>query len=392
MKKNNKLIYFLITVVVLVSLIILLSNVMNVVEVNFFETKIKDVIKNSLNQWETDYMDKIGVNEIVFCRVDKIECENALSVEVDEDINYFIKIDNKGNIIEFGINNGKYQFGSNKSGLKEEDIKVEVISKIKKDNVIEITSDGILLNKEKTIYNKKYLLTSGNESYVVFTSDNTMTLYNSDGSFISKSAIELDGKTLTIKEENDYTGTYNISSNFHEISSENVSDSIVFVEDGYCRHNHLNEYGTSWVKFNINGNTPEFSCYTCGKRVYENNYKIIDGVLYTYNMSVGNGWTFTEVEMDNSNSYSALIWDKNLEKITIKSSVDGIEVKSFTGYQLWTDDSDLKAKTIVLEGFTMDEWKEKYNYWKNNAKGEQRNFLENLETIICSDGKIEYKK
>ena len=401
MKKKGFTLVELLAVIAILAILVIIAmpnvlNMFNKAKQDSFETEVKTIIKTTEKQWISDSMGKPGVNETIYCRVDGVDCENSLKMDGNDKTDYYVKVDSQGNIVELGATNNEYQFSSNKKGLKADDeISSDVVSDLDKDDILKITSSGVVITSKNTIYNKKYLLRGGNGSYVIITSDNTLKLYNTDNSLNSQIPITIDQNIININNAGMYNGSYRVSSDTHKILFENFGEEYdglwAMVEEGYCTHDVLNSNGGTWLDFKTSlDNKPEFYCYTCGEKIYENNYEIIDGVLYTYNITVGNGWELNDVEYIDMNSYSALIWDKTLEEIHVRSTINGKPVKYFTGYQRWTDNNDLKAKIIKIDMFTMSDWNSHDNYMKSYATHQNREYLLNLDKVICSDGTIQY--
>lgn len=142
-------------------------------------------------------MGKPGVNETIYCRVDGVDCENSLKMDGNKDIDYYVKVDSQGNIVQLGATNDDFQFTTNKKGLKAEDeINSDIVSELVNDEVLKVTTNGIVvkdkiidsdLNEYGFYFNKVYV--GGNirngfvdsKIYFIFKEDGTSRMWEELG-------------------------------------------------------------------------------------------------------------------------------------------------------------------------------------------------------------------
>ena len=394
MKKKGFTLVELLAVIAILAILVIIAmpnvlNMFNKAKQDSFETEVKTIIKTTEKQWISDSMGKPGVNETIYCRVDGVDCENSLKMDGNDKTDYYVKVDSQGNIVELGATNNEYQFSSNKKGLKADDeISSDVVSDLDKDDILKITSSGVVITSKNTIYNKKYLLSSGQGTYVIISNDNVLSVYDINDNLISKHNPVINNNLITLNDADVYNGTYKISNDYHNIIVENVGDIdkgyIVLYEDGYCTHDVPNSSGGTWISLELDKNKkPLLVCNTCGKHSYD--YKLIDGVLYTKDIYVGDYIYVADTEYNPYYfpGYNVLIWDKTLDTINIKKEIDGVKVNFYNGHQMYTDKNNLNATTWNFEG-TKAEW----NNIKNNYYG--YSYAYPGLKVICTDGTIQY--
>ncbi len=391
-KKGFTLVELLAVIAILAILVIIaMPNVLqmfNKAKQDAFETEVKAHVKAVSNQF-------ITTGKLVYSNV----VDGAAKLPMDgEELDYYIELDTKGNIKELNVTNGDYKIEA--TGTSQNPIKVEQIGDTIKSDIAEsgeefaMGSDGSITNGKNNFYNKKFIVVGG-DVYFKISEDNKFSYYDSsNNNLLLSSNVSINENILTISNIGEYSGKYKLSSDGHRVLVKSVSNLpenyILAIEEGYCSHGLYNEDDRIFHDIKIVNNYPEFYCGTCGKKMNNIEYEIIDGVLYTYNMYVGNGWELNDIETYNINAYAALIWDKSLEEVHIRSAINGKPVKLLSGYQRWTDDSDLNAKTLILDMYTKAEWIEHDNYMKMYADSQNREYLLKLEKVVCKDGTINY--
>ncbi len=146
MKKNKgfTLVELLAVIAILAILVIIaLPNVMgmfNQAKESSFMTELKQIYKVAQQQWISDSL--FGTGEKVYSRCDN-GCTNSLDLSGRTELEYYIKIDQGGSIVEYYATDGTYQYGYSGPGLLPTDIKTVVhIADINEDDKIVIDGGG----------------------------------------------------------------------------------------------------------------------------------------------------------------------------------------------------------------------------------------------------------
>ena len=147
MKKGFTLVELLAVIAILAILVIIaLPNVMgmfNIAKENSFKTEVKEIFKTAQQTWMTD--SRYSSGEQVYSRC-KSGCSNGLDLSGRTDLEYYIKLNASGKVVEYYATDGTFQYSfSDPDGLKLEDIKsTQKISDItNQSEVIKITSSGV---------------------------------------------------------------------------------------------------------------------------------------------------------------------------------------------------------------------------------------------------------
>ncbi len=162
-KKGFTLVELLAVIAILAILVIIaLPNVMgmfNQAKENSFTTEIKTVYQQAEQKWISDSMFNTG--EKVYARCKSQVCTSQLDLSGRTELEYYIKINQAGKVIEYYATNGTYQYSYSGNGLNITDIKnVDQIAGMSDSNKIVITcnsvSGGGASNNASYIYLSKY--------------------------------------------------------------------------------------------------------------------------------------------------------------------------------------------------------------------------------------------
>ena len=133
MKKKGFTLVELLAVIAILAILVIIAmpnvlDMFNKAKKDAFETEVKTIIKTTEKQWISDSMGKPGVNETIYCRVDGVDCENSLKMDGNKEIDYFVKVNSKGKIIQLATVDDEYQYLSNKNDIQvvEDEIYVKV--------------------------------------------------------------------------------------------------------------------------------------------------------------------------------------------------------------------------------------------------------------------------
>ena len=147
-KRGFTLVELLAVIAILAVLVIIaLPNVMglfNNIKKESFTTEAKNIISAGEQKWMADNINNPG--EKTYCRPIGSDCDDALDLTGRDNINYYIKYDTRGNVVEYYIEDEVYQYSYEGTGLKTEDIKssTDVVNK-------EEESESILPNVNPAI-------------------------------------------------------------------------------------------------------------------------------------------------------------------------------------------------------------------------------------------------
>ena len=158
-RKGFTLVELLAVLAVLAIMIILvLPNVLklfNDSKKKSFETEIKEIYKTAQEKWMMESLHK--KEERYYSRTVTQECVNQLNLSGRTDLDYFIKLDKKGNVVLFKAKDANYQYYYSGPGLKIDELKdVVQISKIDDDEVLIVTCSGLAPNYYNVTLDKKY--------------------------------------------------------------------------------------------------------------------------------------------------------------------------------------------------------------------------------------------
>ena len=107
---------------------------------NSFTNEAKSIAQTAEQEWINDSM--LSTDVVVYSRC-SIGCVHPLQLSGRGNIDYYIKLDREGKIIEYRVTDGTYQFEYIGTGLNIEDIKdVKEISSISEDEVVVISNDN----------------------------------------------------------------------------------------------------------------------------------------------------------------------------------------------------------------------------------------------------------
>ena len=157
-KKGFTLVELLAVIAILAILVIIaLPNIMsmfNQARKNSFTTEIKEIYKVAEQQWISDSL--FTTSEKVYSR-----CESCTGKSLDmsgrTQLEYYIRIDKSGKVVEYYATDGSYQYSfNNSSGLKIEDITdVDTVADLQPNQVLNIASDNVELGESYYLYSSE---------------------------------------------------------------------------------------------------------------------------------------------------------------------------------------------------------------------------------------------
>ena len=140
--KNGFTLVELLAVIAILAILVIIAlpNVMgmfNTAKENSFKTEIKEVFKTAQQTWMQDSMYSTG--EVVYSRCKNGCTGKSLDLSGRSDLEYYIKINKAGQVVEYYATDGTFQYGYDDGDLKIENINsVEKIADLDSDDVIAI--------------------------------------------------------------------------------------------------------------------------------------------------------------------------------------------------------------------------------------------------------------
>ena len=273
--KNNRgftLVELLAVIAILAIIIIMaligVTTILNYSKKNMFLNEVRQVYRSAQKTWMNDTITE--AKEIVYSRTKEKKCDNELPLSVRNEIEYFIKLNASGNVIEYYITDSVYGFKYTGEGLKETEIKkVFRMSKLKKEEMFKIQCDKVsypILEENTPPPESDLLLKSVKSSVVINTEANKNFLRTN----IKKKKIE------KIRFTNSLEGHSINNTDCFDAGVESKRTILSWVEDK--DRNGLYE-------ITIGSNSKIFANNTFGYFAYMTNLKEITGLEYlnTYN-------------------------------------------------------------------------------------------------------------
>ena len=163
MKKGFTLVELLAVIAILAILVIIaLPNVMgmfNTAKENSFKTEVKEIFKTAEQTWIQDSM--FNTNERVYSRKKNEQCSKSLDLSGRSELEYYIKLNKSGEVIEYYATDGTFQFSYNNSSTPLKIEKIDGIKQIAKLNESDIIS--ISCGSASGGSNKTYVYTTWGE-------------------------------------------------------------------------------------------------------------------------------------------------------------------------------------------------------------------------------------
>ena len=164
-KKGFTLVELLAVIAILAILVIIaLPNIMsmfNDARKNSFTTEVRQVYKVAQQTWITDSL--MGTSEKVYSRCSSCSGK-SLDLSGRTQLEYYIKIDKAGKVVEYYATDGSYQYKYNGGDLNIQDINnVQEVASLQESEIISISDSGT--NAESSTCESKIYTTMGSFSY-----------------------------------------------------------------------------------------------------------------------------------------------------------------------------------------------------------------------------------
>ena len=168
MKKKGFTLVELLAVIIILGLLVILvlPNVMklfNDAKQRSFTNELKHIYSQARQQWVTDSVETSG--EKIYVRTSSDTCEKSLDLTGRSELEYYIRLNRKGKVVEFFAQDGTYQYHYNGEDLKISDIEnVVQISKIANGEYMSITCDGAVVIVPPPANSDDYLMAGDSNS------------------------------------------------------------------------------------------------------------------------------------------------------------------------------------------------------------------------------------
>ena len=144
-KKGFTLVELLAVIAILAILVIItLPNIIslyNDAKRNKFETEVKTIYNEAQQEWVLDTLTSYG--EVVYTKCK--DCDGkTLKLSGRDDIDYYIKVDSEGDIVEFYVTDGEYQFQYEGDLLATFIKDVEIVDNLEEEEVFTVTRNGVV--------------------------------------------------------------------------------------------------------------------------------------------------------------------------------------------------------------------------------------------------------
>ena len=126
MKKNGFTLVELLAVIAILAILIILAlpntiKFFNESKENAFIVEVKKLYESAKQEWMKNSI--LNTTEVAYARTSSGDCSNSLNLNGRKEINYYIKINKNGNVVEYYAEDGTYQYTYSGDGLNVEDIK-----------------------------------------------------------------------------------------------------------------------------------------------------------------------------------------------------------------------------------------------------------------------------
>ena len=228
-KKGFTLVELLAVIAILAILVfIVLPNIIkmfNDSKENAFLVEVKEIYKTAKQTWINESL--IEVKERIYSRTTNQTCPHELALSGRKNIDYFIRIDNAGKVVEYYATDSTYGFKYVGSGLEEEDIKyVFRMDELSEDDLFEIKCDKVIIVSNTLPAGADLLMTQSNplsteetflRTRVLRSKIEKITFTNSlEGHTVNNvncfdAGLSKKGKILSWVEDKDSNGLYEIT-------------------------------------------------------------------------------------------------------------------------------------------------------------------------------------
>lgn len=228
--KNNKgfTLVELLAVVAILSLLVIIAlpNIMAMfkdAKENAFLNECKQIYKTAQSQWMTDSMFNTDSQTYVRCKSGV--CPQALKMSGREELEYYVKFNKSGQIVNLYATDGSYQYSYNGPGLKVEDITTAVEIANNTTGVLTISCSGVTEDVIPPVSEESFLMagTSGepdsvflrtnitkrNIEQITFT--NTLAGHTANGTDCFDVSAGENGSVLAWATDSDSNGKYEIT-------------------------------------------------------------------------------------------------------------------------------------------------------------------------------------
>jgi len=189
MKNKGFTLVELLAVIAILAIIVIIAlpNIMgmfNSAKKSSFTSEVKNIISAAQQQWMVDSL--VEPDEIVYCRSNGEDCDNALNLSGRKSLNYYVKVNKLGEVVECYASDEEFQYEN--VSVNDEPIRITDVVEVEDLSQIEDSQKIVILKEEV----KKNSVIISNTDVLTDNQENNEKYYYSFGRITSLSSATTD--------------------------------------------------------------------------------------------------------------------------------------------------------------------------------------------------------